>query len=65
VAALRAGIEPLKSSPFTCRKAGHSPFLRELMIHFGRSGHGALFEIEEASNVSVLAVRHQLEEDFH
>ena len=30
--ALRAGIATLKSSPFTCRKAGDSPFLRELII---------------------------------
>jgi len=33
--ALRAGIATLKSSPFTCRKAGNSPFLRELIIHSG------------------------------
>ncbi len=37
--ALRAGIATLKSSPFTCRKAGNSPFLRELIIQFGRSGY--------------------------
>jgi hypothetical protein len=30
--ALRAGIATLKSSPFTCRKAGNSPFLRESII---------------------------------
>lgn len=36
--ALRAGIATLRSSPFTCRKAGNSPFLRELIIPFGRSG---------------------------
>lgn len=63
--ALRAGIATLKSSPFTCRKAGHSPFLRELIIPFGRSGYVALFEIEEESNVAVVAVRHQLEDDYH
>ena len=33
--ALRASIATLKSSPFTCRKAGNSPFLRELSIPFG------------------------------
>ena len=33
--ALRASIATLKSSPFTCRKAGNSPFLRELIIPFG------------------------------
>ena len=65
VAALRAGIATLKSSPFTCRKAGQSPFLRELVIPFGRSGYVALFEIEDASNVVVVAVRHQREDDYH
>lgn len=63
--ALRAGIATLKSSPFTCRKAGQSPFLREMIIPFGRSGYVALFEIEGPADVTVLAVRHQLEDDFH
>jgi plasmid stabilization system protein ParE len=65
IAALRAGIETLKGSPFTCRKAGPSPFLRELVISFGHSGYVALFEVEDAATVTVLAVRHQLEDDFH
>lgn len=65
IAALQAGIPTLKSSPFTCRKAGQSPFLRELVIPFGRSGYVALFEIEDNSNVAVLAVRHQLDDDYH
>jgi plasmid stabilization system protein ParE len=65
LAALPAGIATLKSSPFTCRKASQSPFLRELVIPFGRTGYVALFEIEDASNVVVVAVRHQLEDDYH
>ncbi len=65
MAALRAGFSTLKSSPFTCRKAGSSPFLRELIVPFGRSGYVALFEIEDESTVSVIAVRHQLEDDYH
>ena len=65
LAAIRAGFATLKTSPFTCRKAGQSPFLRELIIPFGRSGYVALFEIEGASDVVVAAVRHQLEEDYH
>ncbi len=64
IAALRSGIATLKASPFTCRKAGQSPFLRELVVPFGRSGYVALFEIEGESNVAVLAVRHQLEDDY-
>ncbi len=63
--AIRAGVATLKTSPFTCRKAGRSPFLRELIIPFGRSGYVALFEIAGTSDVVVSAVRHQLEEDYH
>jgi plasmid stabilization system protein ParE len=65
LAAVRAGVATLRSSPFTCRKAGNSPFLRELVIQFGRSGYVALFEIVGASDVVVLALRHQLEDDCH
>ncbi len=65
IAALRSGLATLKTSPFTCRKAGQSPFLRELIVPFGRSGYVALFEIEDDANVVVLAMRHQLEDDYH
>ena len=65
IAALPAGIGTLKSSPFTCRSAGQSPFLRELMVALGRSGHDVLFEIEDASHVVVTALRHQLEDGYH
>ena len=63
--AIRAGIATRKTSPFTCRKAGQSPFLRELIISFGRSGYVALFEILGTTEVVVCAVRHQLEDDYH
>nr|WP_207184827.1 type II toxin-antitoxin system RelE/ParE family toxin [Rubrivivax gelatinosus] len=65
LAALRAGIATLKTSPFTCRKASSGAFLRELVVSFGHSGYVVLFEVEDASTVTVLAVRHQLEDDFH
>ncbi|MCY7304651.1 MAG: type II toxin-antitoxin system RelE/ParE family toxin [Rhodoferax sp.] len=65
IAAIRAGFATLKTSPFTCRKVGQSPFLRELIIPFGHSGYVALFEIVDPTNVVVLALRHQLEEDYH
>nr|WP_221302607.1 type II toxin-antitoxin system RelE/ParE family toxin [Quisquiliibacterium transsilvanicum] len=65
VAAIRAGFATLKTSPFTCRKAGPSPFLRELIIPFGRSGYVALIEIESATEVVVVAVRHQREDDYY
>ena len=62
---IRSGVATLKSSPFTCRKAASSPFLRELVIPFGGAGYVALFEIESPADVLVLAVRHQREDDYH
>lgn len=55
----------LEQFPFSCRKAEvDNPFLRELVISFGHSGYVALFEIEDNAIVTVLAVRHQLEDDY-
>jgi plasmid stabilization system protein ParE len=65
IAAIRAGFKTLATSPFTCRKTGDSPFLRELIIPFGQSGYVALFEIVDPSVVLVAAIRHQLEDDYH
>ena len=57
--------ERLGRAPFVYRKAGPSPFFRELLIPFGSSGYVALFEVEDASTVTTLAVRHQVEDDYH
>ena len=64
--AIRSSIALLENSPFSCRKAtpGNS-FLRELLISFGSAGYVALFEIEDAKTITVLAVRHQREDDYH
>jgi plasmid stabilization system protein ParE len=63
--AIKDGIEFLAISPFACRKAGSSPFLREWVIPSGCSGYVALYEIVDPSTVVVGAVRHQLEDDYH
>lgn len=64
-AAIAQAIELLGNFPFACRKAlPDNPFLRELVIEFGHSGYVALYEIEDMETVTVLAVRHQREEDF-
>lgn len=55
----------LSRSPFIFRKAGDSPFLRELIIPFRNSGYVALYDIENQSTVTILAVRHQREDDYH
>jgi plasmid stabilization system protein ParE len=64
-AAIEAGIELLSYSPYSCRKAGDNPLLRELLIPFGSAGYVALFEIDGADSVTILAVRHQREDDYH
>jgi plasmid stabilization system protein ParE len=66
--AIAKAIELLEVFPFSCRKAlggDGNPFLRELIIPFGESGYVALFEIENRDTVTLLAVRHQKEEDYH
>lgn len=64
--AIRKGVEFLRDFPFTCRKAtSEDPLLRELIISFGARGYVALFEIEDNKTITILAVRHQREEDFH
>ena len=64
LSAIRDGLHTLRSSPFTCRKAGASPFLRELVIGFGHTGYVALFEITGSAEVVVAALRHQREDDY-
>ncbi len=65
IEAIEHAITLLETSPFSCRKAGASPFLRELIIPFGDSGYVALFEIEDAETLTILALRHQREDDFY
>ena len=65
VEAIETAIATLSFSPFTCRKAGASPFIRELVIPFGGTGYVALFEIESSDSIAIAAVRHQREDDYH
>ena len=62
---IKGALELLRLSPFSCRTAlSDNPFVRELIIPFGSAGYVALFEIESANTVNILAVRHQREEDY-
>jgi plasmid stabilization system protein ParE len=64
--AIGKAMQLLTQSPFSCRKAHpDNPFLRELVISFGASGYVALYEIESDQTVTILAVRHQFEDDYH
>lgn len=63
---VRAALDGLSDSAFRSRKAGdgRDPFLRELVIPYGKTGYLALFELV-GDTVVVAAVRHQRESDYH
>ena len=64
--AIAKATEFLESFSFSCRKASaDNSFLREFVIPFGSAGYVALFEIEDSETVTILAIRHQREEDYH
>lgn len=65
VEAIEQACRFLAVSPFSCRKVGSNPFVRELIAPFGTSGFLVLFEIRTASRVHIGAVRHQRESDYH
>jgi plasmid stabilization system protein ParE len=65
LSAITSAVGTLAHQPFIYRKIGSSPFLRELLIPFSHSGYVALSEIDNAETVTLLAVRHQLEDDYH
>ena len=66
--AIYKAIELLEFFPFSCRKVDNAEehyLLRELLIPFGGAGYVALFKIEDNKTVTILAVRHQREDDYH
>ena len=68
IEALRQAIfRQLAVTPFSFRKAGDGrrSTRRELIVPSGATGYVALYEIESPGAVLVLAVRHQLEQDYH
>ena len=64
--AIRKAADMLETFPYTCRKVEpDNPYLRELVVAFGDAGYVALFEIEDERTVTILAVRHQREDDYY
>lgn len=64
--AVTSAMTMLEQFPFSCRMAeGGNPLLRELLIPFGSSGYLTLFEITDSKAITILAVRHQREDDYH
>ena len=66
ISAIRKGLGLIESFQFSCRKTEGAPNSRwrELIISFGAGGYVLLFEIEDVQTVTILAVRHQREDDF-
>lgn len=61
---IESAMAMLATTPFAGRKAPVDASLRELVIGFGNGGFVALYEVESADVVTVLAVRHQREDDW-
>lgn len=67
LATIERAMALLAEFPWSCRASSAlaGARFRELVISFGSSGYVALFEIEGDEVVTILAVRHQRESDFH
>lgn len=62
------GYEFLKIFPQSCRLASFNvpgSSYRELIVNFGKSGYLVLFEINNEETLTIIAVRHQRESDYH
>jgi len=61
----QAALSHLSTTPYSYRKVGARPTLRELIIPFGKTGYILRFDIRSPELVLVIGARHQREEDFH
>ena len=55
----------LSTTPYSYRKVGQRPTLRELIVPFGYTGYVLRFDIRTPELVLVIGARHQREEDYH
>jgi len=63
--AIRDAFTPLTIAPMIGRPVEDSDNLRELVIDFGASGYLALYRFEPALDaVTILAIKHQREDDY-
>ncbi len=62
------GYDFLKTFPQSCRLASFNEpgtKYRELIVNFGKSGYLVLFEINDEKTLTIIAVKHQRESDYH
>lgn len=55
----------LSMTPYSYRKVGQRPTLRELIVPFGSTGYVLRFDIRTPELVLVIGARQQREEDYH
>lgn len=55
----------VSTTPYSYRKVGQRPTLRELIVPFGSIGYILRFDIRTLELVLVVGARHQREVDFH
>lgn len=66
IGAIRTAADShLSITPYSYRKVGVRPTLRELIVPFGSTGYILRFDIRTPELVLVIGARHQREEDFH
>jgi len=66
IEALRTAADShLSITPYSYRKVGVRPTLRELIVPFDSTGYILRFDIRTPELVLVIGARHQREEDFH
>ena len=58
-------VSHLSTTPYSYRKVGPRPTLRELIVPFGSTGYVLRFDIRTPELVLAIGARHQREEDFH
>ncbi|MFN7009718.1 MAG: type II toxin-antitoxin system RelE/ParE family toxin [Allorhizobium sp.] len=66
--AVSKALSVLEDFPFIGRKVvvdDEMIMTRELLVPFGNTGYVVLYEIEDAETVTILAIRHQREDDYH
>lgn len=65
VLAIREALTPLKNSHMIGRPVEGYDDLRELVIDFGATGYLALYRFEPSLDaVTILAIKHQREDDY-
>jgi plasmid stabilization system protein ParE len=66
VVAIRKALQILEDFPLMGRRTSQNdPMLRELVFPFGATGYVVLFKVTDDQTVTILAIRHQREDDYH